>query len=120
MSLHVLSMNAMNEEICLPPSSFFLAVPDGGWINHLLHEAENERMHLLTWEKLIKPNVAERLLVLGAQGGGLALILACSQAPSLTSSIARFTQSSGTPISSSTSSSLASPIDSSAILKKKP
>ncbi|KAJ2537777.1 inducible alternative oxidase 2, partial [Coemansia sp. RSA 1853] len=22
---------------------------DGGWIGHLLHEAENERMHLMTW-----------------------------------------------------------------------
>ena len=23
--------------------------PDGGWIHHLLEEAENERMHLLTF-----------------------------------------------------------------------
>lgn len=22
---------------------------DGGWIHHLLHEAENERMHLMIW-----------------------------------------------------------------------
>jgi len=25
----------------------------GGWIHHLLHEAENERMHLLTWMKYV-------------------------------------------------------------------
>ncbi|KAI9029297.1 alternative oxidase-domain-containing protein [Hyaloraphidium curvatum] len=41
---------------------------DGGWITHLLHEAENERMHLLTWMSLIQPAAWERLLVLFAQG----------------------------------------------------
>ncbi|KAJ1731216.1 inducible alternative oxidase 2, partial [Coemansia sp. Benny D160-2] len=28
---------------------------DGGWIGHLLHEAENERMHLMTWMEVGKP-----------------------------------------------------------------
>ncbi|OZJ05871.1 hypothetical protein BZG36_00926 [Bifiguratus adelaidae] len=41
---------------------------DGGWIIHLLHEAENERMHLMTWMKCLKPSTANRLLILGAQG----------------------------------------------------
>ncbi|KAI9029080.1 alternative oxidase-domain-containing protein [Phycomyces nitens] len=41
---------------------------DNGWIIHLLHEAENERMHLMTWMKCLQPSLANRLLVLGAQG----------------------------------------------------
>ena len=41
---------------------------DGGWIHHLLHESENERMHLLTWIKIIEPNLAERMLVTLVQG----------------------------------------------------
>ncbi|CEG72056.1 Putative Alternative oxidase [Rhizopus microsporus] len=41
---------------------------DHGWISHLLHEAENERMHLMTWMKCLKPSIWNRLLVLGAQG----------------------------------------------------
>ncbi|KAI9217567.1 alternative oxidase-domain-containing protein [Blastocladiella britannica] len=41
---------------------------DGGWISHLLHEAENERMHLMTFMKLSKPNLYERLLVTTVQG----------------------------------------------------
>ncbi|KAJ2654448.1 inducible alternative oxidase 2 [Coemansia sp. RSA 1199] len=28
---------------------------DGGWIGHLLYEAENERMHLMTWMDISKP-----------------------------------------------------------------
>jgi len=36
---------------------------DGGWIHHLLLEAENERMHLLTWMKITTPKWYERLLV---------------------------------------------------------
>jgi ubiquinol oxidase len=42
---------------------------DGGWIGHLLAEAENERMHLLTWMKVTKPSLLERALVVGVQGG---------------------------------------------------
>ncbi|GAA5985018.1 hypothetical protein JCM11641_000820 [Rhodosporidiobolus odoratus] len=41
---------------------------DGGWINSLLQEAENERMHLLTFMKIRDPSAFFRLLVLGAQG----------------------------------------------------
>ncbi|KAK9765811.1 inducible alternative oxidase 2, variant 2 [Basidiobolus ranarum] len=41
---------------------------DGGWITHLLHEAENERMHLLTWMKVCQPTLLERMLVTAVQG----------------------------------------------------
>jgi ubiquinol oxidase len=41
---------------------------DGGWIKELLDEAENERMHLMAFVALFKPNWVERLLVLLAQG----------------------------------------------------
>ncbi|CAG8548394.1 7574_t:CDS:2 [Ambispora leptoticha] len=42
---------------------------DGGWIEHLLHEAENERMHLMTWMRFSQPNLWERFLVAVVQGG---------------------------------------------------
>ncbi|KAI8052942.1 alternative oxidase superfamily protein [Syncephalis plumigaleata] len=41
---------------------------DGGWIGHLLAEAENERMHLLTWMKVAQPTVLDRGLVVATQG----------------------------------------------------
>ena len=41
---------------------------DNGWIHTLLAEAENERMHLLTFLELKKPGFFMRLCVLGAQG----------------------------------------------------
>jgi ubiquinol oxidase len=41
---------------------------DGGWIHHLLHEAENERMHLMTWMRLIKPTPFDRFLIILTQG----------------------------------------------------
>jgi ubiquinol oxidase len=41
---------------------------DGGWIRTLLDEAENERMHLMTFIEIAKPNWLERLLVLIVQG----------------------------------------------------
>ncbi|KQT38303.1 oxidase [Methylophilus sp. Leaf414] len=41
---------------------------DDGWINVLLDEAENERMHLLTFVQIAKPSLFERLLVIIAQG----------------------------------------------------
>jgi ubiquinol oxidase len=41
---------------------------DGGWIHALLAEAENERMHLMTFVEISKPNWLERWLVLLAQG----------------------------------------------------
>ena len=41
---------------------------DGGWIHTLLTEAENERMHLMTFIEIAKPSWHERWLVLLAQG----------------------------------------------------
>ncbi|KAJ5997090.1 hypothetical protein N7522_008750 [Penicillium canescens] len=40
---------------------------DNGWIETLLEEAYNERMHLLTFLKLASPGPLMRLMVLGAQ-----------------------------------------------------
>ena len=41
---------------------------DNGWIRRLLEEAENERMHLMTFIHIAQPSWFERLLVLIAQG----------------------------------------------------
>lgn len=41
---------------------------DNGWIQTLLDEAENERMHLMTFIEIAKPNWFERFLVIFAQG----------------------------------------------------
>ena len=41
---------------------------DHGWIRMLLEEAENERMHLLTFVSIAQPSQFERLVVLLAQG----------------------------------------------------
>lgn len=41
---------------------------DNGWIHTLLEEAENERMHLLTFIHIAKPSWFERLIVIIAQG----------------------------------------------------
>jgi ubiquinol oxidase len=41
---------------------------DDGWIHTLLEEAENERMHLMTFIEIAKPTVLERWLILLAQG----------------------------------------------------
>src|SRR5262245_50776833 len=41
---------------------------DHGWIRILLDEAENERMHLMTFIAIARPNWFERALVLLAQG----------------------------------------------------
>jgi ubiquinol oxidase len=40
---------------------------DRGWIKVLLDEAENERMHLMTFVQVAKPNLLERCLILIAQ-----------------------------------------------------
>ena len=40
---------------------------DHGWIRALMNEAENERMHLMTFVAIAKPTLFERLLVLTAQ-----------------------------------------------------
>lgn len=40
---------------------------DEGWIRTLLDEAENERMHLMTFIEIAKPNALERFLVMAVQ-----------------------------------------------------
>jgi len=40
---------------------------DEGWIRSLMEEAENERMHLMTFIEIARPNWLERALVLVAQ-----------------------------------------------------
>jgi ubiquinol oxidase len=41
---------------------------DNGWIKTLLDEAENERMHLMTFIEIAKPTWLERMVILLAQG----------------------------------------------------
>jgi ubiquinol oxidase len=40
---------------------------DRGWIRTLIDEAENERIHLMTFIQIARPSTAERLLILVAQ-----------------------------------------------------
>ena len=40
---------------------------DRGWIKTLMDEAENERMHLMTFIEVAKPTLFERLVILGVQ-----------------------------------------------------
>ncbi len=42
-------------------------VEDQGWIRTLLDEAENERMHLMTFVQIAKPNWFERFVILTVQ-----------------------------------------------------
>jgi ubiquinol oxidase len=42
-------------------------VGDDGWIRTLMEEAENERMHLMTFIEIARPTALERLLILVAQ-----------------------------------------------------
>ncbi len=46
---------------------------DDGWIRTLLEEAENERMHLMTFIEIAQPTLFERLVILLAQWIFLAL-----------------------------------------------
>ena len=41
---------------------------DNGWIRTLLEEAENERMHLMTFIEIAQPSAFERMLILITQG----------------------------------------------------
>src|SRR5687767_5331590 len=41
---------------------------DHGWIHTLLDEAENERMHLMTFINIAQPTWLERMIILFAQG----------------------------------------------------
>jgi hypothetical protein len=45
-----------------------MAARRAGWIHTLLEEAENERMHLITFLELRKPGPLFRAAVIGAQG----------------------------------------------------
>src|SRR6187549_7829 len=38
-------------------------VDDDGWIRTLMEEAENERMHLMTFIQVAKPTLFERLII---------------------------------------------------------
>ncbi|MFM9978572.1 MAG: alternative oxidase [Sphingomonadaceae bacterium] len=40
---------------------------DEGWIRTLIEEAENERMHLMTFIEIAKPSLFERIVILTAQ-----------------------------------------------------
>ncbi len=40
---------------------------DDGWIRILLDEAENERMHLMTFIEIAQPSLFERIVVMGTQ-----------------------------------------------------
>jgi len=40
---------------------------DRGWIRTLMEEAENERMHLMTFIEVAKPTLFERMVILGVQ-----------------------------------------------------
>lgn len=40
---------------------------DGGWIRTLMDEAENERMHLMTFIEIAKPSLFERIVILVVQ-----------------------------------------------------
>lgn len=40
---------------------------DEGWIRTLMEEAENERMHLMTFIHVAKPTLFERLVIIGVQ-----------------------------------------------------
>jgi ubiquinol oxidase len=42
-------------------------VDDDGWIRTLMEEAENERMHLMTFIEIAKPTFFERIVVMAAQ-----------------------------------------------------
>ncbi|KAF9527559.1 AOX, alternative oxidase mitochondrial precursor [Crepidotus variabilis] len=57
--------------------SLRLMVRDSGWIHTLLEEAENERMHLMTFMTLKQPSYFFRALVLGAQGVFYNLFFLC-------------------------------------------
>lgn len=44
-----------------------LMVDDNGWIRKLMEEAENERMHLMTFVAIARPSALERLIIIVAQ-----------------------------------------------------
>src|SRR5688572_5402151 len=48
--------------------SLRLMKSDDGWIKTLLDEAENERMHLMTFVKIAQPSWFERMVIIIVQG----------------------------------------------------
>jgi ubiquinol oxidase len=42
-------------------------IPDHGWIRTLMEEAENERMHLMTFIEVTQPTLFERMLIIVVQ-----------------------------------------------------
>src|SRR6476619_1321688 len=42
-------------------------VGDKGWIKTLMDEAENERMHLMTFIEISQPTLFERMVIVGVQ-----------------------------------------------------
>ena len=46
-----------------------LLIDDQGWIRTLMEEAENERMHLMTFFAVAKPSMLERLIIMLVQAG---------------------------------------------------
>jgi ubiquinol oxidase len=63
--------------VCRHLQSLRLMRRDHGWIHTLLQEAENERMHLLTFIKLAQPGTLFRLMVLATQGVSCAAVAGC-------------------------------------------
>jgi ubiquinol oxidase len=49
---------------------------DQGWIRTLMEEAENERMHLMTFIRIAQPTIFERLLIMLVQAGFYAAFFA--------------------------------------------
>jgi ubiquinol oxidase len=49
--------------------SLRLIQDDRGWIKTLLDEAENERIHLLVYNQIVKPTTFERFLIIAVQFG---------------------------------------------------
>ena len=71
----VAAVPGMSAGMLLHLKSLRLIEHSGGWIRALLEEAENERMHLMTFMEVSKPKWYERALIFSVQvrGGGLML-----------------------------------------------
>lgn len=66
--LNWISPDLFLSPVCRHLHSLRLLRRDQGWIHEMLRDAENERMHLLTFLKLAKPGIFMRTALLGAQG----------------------------------------------------
>ena len=63
----VAAVPGMSAGMLLHLKSLRLVEPSGGWIRTLLEEAENERMHLMTFMHVSKPKWYERALIFAVQ-----------------------------------------------------